>query len=369
MSYTRARLAYRHASLGRGVRARAGSRGRVPVHCAGGPASRAQAVAAGLGLALIFAAFASGLQPLAVHTFLWAHLLQNVVLAEWAPALLVLAVPPRVAARAAGFPLFRPFVALPLWLGTYFVWHLPWIYDNALQRPHSLLHVEHLTYLLAGICLWWPVVPRRVLRRTEGGLSLRGVRARIAARAAARADSAADLLVLRARAAHVGAGAARRPADRRRDDGGRGGDRLLHRLHRVPVAFLREEQADGAFDRGVADGRTRRGVARTRSRRRRRGRPRDGSAAAARGPRIARAGGRADPGAAWRERYDRLRLHTPRLLSGLPGREIPRRYGRWVRRDDVSEPPALATGSCSRRRSSPCRRLARSPRMRGSRPT
>src|SRR5436309_2991971 len=41
------------------------------------------------------------------------------------------------------------------------------------------------------------------------------------------------------------------------------------------------------------------------------------------------------PGAAWRERYDRLRLHTPRLLSGLPGHRIPRRYGRWVRRDDL----------------------------------
>jgi putative flavoprotein involved in K+ transport len=42
-----------------------------------------------------------------------------------------------------------------------------------------------------------------------------------------------------------------------------------------------------------------------------------------------------EPGAAWRERYDRLRLHTPRLLSGLPGRRIPRRYGRWVGRDDL----------------------------------
>jgi len=42
-----------------------------------------------------------------------------------------------------------------------------------------------------------------------------------------------------------------------------------------------------------------------------------------------------EPGAAWRERYDRLRLHTPRLLSGLPGRRIPRRCGRWVARDDV----------------------------------
>ena len=41
------------------------------------------------------------------------------------------------------------------------------------------------------------------------------------------------------------------------------------------------------------------------------------------------------PGAAWRQRYDRLRLHTPRLLSGLPDRRIPRRYGRWVARDDL----------------------------------
>ena len=42
-----------------------------------------------------------------------------------------------------------------------------------------------------------------------------------------------------------------------------------------------------------------------------------------------------EPGAAWRERYDRLHLHTPRLLSGLPGRRIPRRFGRWVARDDL----------------------------------
>jgi putative flavoprotein involved in K+ transport len=44
-----------------------------------------------------------------------------------------------------------------------------------------------------------------------------------------------------------------------------------------------------------------------------------------------------EPGAAWRERYDRLRLHTPRLLSGLPGRRIPRRFGRWVTRDGLLE--------------------------------
>ena len=44
-----------------------------------------------------------------------------------------------------------------------------------------------------------------------------------------------------------------------------------------------------------------------------------------------------EPGAAWRTRYDRLRLHTPRLLSGLPGLRMPRRHGRWVRRDGLLE--------------------------------
>jgi putative flavoprotein involved in K+ transport len=39
--------------------------------------------------------------------------------------------------------------------------------------------------------------------------------------------------------------------------------------------------------------------------------------------------------AAWSARYDSLQLHTVRWLSSLPGTPIPRRYGRWVRRDDL----------------------------------
>jgi putative flavoprotein involved in K+ transport len=40
-------------------------------------------------------------------------------------------------------------------------------------------------------------------------------------------------------------------------------------------------------------------------------------------------------GTAWRDRYDSLQLHTGRWLSALPGAPIPRRYGAWVRRDDL----------------------------------
>ncbi|MDX2825190.1 NAD(P)/FAD-dependent oxidoreductase [Streptomyces ipomoeae] len=40
-------------------------------------------------------------------------------------------------------------------------------------------------------------------------------------------------------------------------------------------------------------------------------------------------------GASWRRHYDRLHLHTTRRLSALPGLPMPRRFGRWVSRDNV----------------------------------
>ncbi|NSC22300.1 NAD(P)/FAD-dependent oxidoreductase [Streptomyces albus subsp. chlorinus] len=40
-------------------------------------------------------------------------------------------------------------------------------------------------------------------------------------------------------------------------------------------------------------------------------------------------------GASWRGHYERLRLHTTRARSALPGLAIPRAYGRWVARADL----------------------------------
>lgn len=42
-----------------------------------------------------------------------------------------------------------------------------------------------------------------------------------------------------------------------------------------------------------------------------------------------------DVGASWRSHYDRLHLHTTRRWSALPGLPMPRKFGRWVSRDDV----------------------------------
>ena len=113
------------------------------------------------GCALLVIVLVTPLDTLAREYLVWAHLIQNVVLAEWAPLLLVLGVPPSFARRIAGVGLVRslthPFVALPLWVGTYAVWHVPALYDAALRHPHSLLPLEHLTYLATGILFWWCV--------------------------------------------------------------------------------------------------------------------------------------------------------------------------------------------------------------------
>ena len=50
-----------------------------------------------LRCALLVAALVTPLDTLARTYLVWAHLLQNVVLAEWAPLLLVLGIPPSLA--------------------------------------------------------------------------------------------------------------------------------------------------------------------------------------------------------------------------------------------------------------------------------
>jgi putative flavoprotein involved in K+ transport len=46
---------------------------------------------------------------------------------------------------------------------------------------------------------------------------------------------------------------------------------------------------------------------------------------------------RGEIGAAWAGRYDRLRLHTVRWLSSLPGYRMPRSCGKWPSRDSVRD--------------------------------
>lgn len=125
------------------------------------------------GCVLLLAVLITPVDTLALHRLLVMHLLQNVVLAEWAPLLIVLGLTPAMARELDRIPGARaathPLVALPLWLATYYVWHLPWAYDAALEHQWTILHLEHATYFAAGCLLWWPVVHGRI---TVGGKAL-----------------------------------------------------------------------------------------------------------------------------------------------------------------------------------------------------
>jgi len=106
-------------------------------------------------MALIWAVSVTPIETISLGYLLSVHLIQNVVLAEWAPLLFVLAIPPSLAALLPRVP---PVPALALWVVNYGVWHLPWIYDAALRHQHTLLHLEHALYFGTGVLLWWPIV-------------------------------------------------------------------------------------------------------------------------------------------------------------------------------------------------------------------
>ncbi len=129
------------------------------------PSDTIRRVAFDVAVILLLTVYITPLHTIAVHYLLSVHLLQNVVTAEWAPALVVFALPSSFARAVRRFRVVRvlthPLVALPLWLATYFVWHVPPIYDAALERSGWLLDLEHLTYFFAGVLMWWPVVHGR----------------------------------------------------------------------------------------------------------------------------------------------------------------------------------------------------------------
>jgi putative membrane protein len=150
------------------VRREDGPRGATPLHAL---------AFAGAVLALV-AALVTPIDGLGEEYLFSAHMLQHVLLGDIAPLLLLLSLS-RVMLRpltrrlmgierALG-PLASPFTAIFVWLGTMYLWHIPALYDAALEQP--LVHVvEHFSFFGAGLALWWPLVQPIPMRRTLTGL-------------------------------------------------------------------------------------------------------------------------------------------------------------------------------------------------------
>jgi cytochrome c oxidase assembly factor CtaG len=117
-----------------------------------------------LGIALVIAALNSPIDELGEEHFFFVHMTQHVLLGDLAPLCFVagltgpvlrpvLALRPVEKLRV----LTHPFVALPIWAADLYVWHIPFLYDAALN--HTAVHaLEHALFFTCGGLMWSPVL-------------------------------------------------------------------------------------------------------------------------------------------------------------------------------------------------------------------
>ena len=125
------------------------------------PASRVVAFAS--GLFLVAASLNSPLETIASRYLLLMHLLQNGLIADLAPLLLVLGLTPRMREELGRFGLdrLRARWILPIWLAAWYCTHIAPFYDWALRTGWGL-NVEHAILIAAGLLFWWPIVSGRL---------------------------------------------------------------------------------------------------------------------------------------------------------------------------------------------------------------
>jgi putative membrane protein len=139
----------------------------------------ARQLAAFIGsLIAILVALVSPLDRLGEDYLFSAHMIQHLLLGDVAPLLILLALSRVImrpltrrlqsVERALG-PLAHPACALVLWLGLIYFWHVPALYDAALN--HSAVHaLQHVSFFTAGVLVWWPLIQPVPMRNRLSGM-------------------------------------------------------------------------------------------------------------------------------------------------------------------------------------------------------
>ncbi len=145
---------------------------------------RAQQAAWYAGVALLALALLGPLDSLA-DELLSAHMAQHVLIADLAaplmlvglrtpvllfllPRPLLVALARRGALRHAFRTLRRPLVAVPVYIGVLYAWHIGPLFDGAL-RSEWLHALQHWSFVAVSVLVWWaPLEPQR--RRVRGEL-------------------------------------------------------------------------------------------------------------------------------------------------------------------------------------------------------
>jgi putative membrane protein len=133
------------------------------------------------GVVIVVLGIVSPLDAIAEEYLQSAHMLQHVLIADLGVVLALLAVrgplslfflPSDLLAPLARSQRLRrglsflssPRVAVPLWVGVLVAWHVPALYEAALQRP-ALHRVEHLSFVLVGALVWTLMIDPSAHRR------------------------------------------------------------------------------------------------------------------------------------------------------------------------------------------------------------
>jgi cytochrome c oxidase assembly factor CtaG len=128
------------------------------------------------GLVFVFLALTSPLDA-AAGWLLSVHMLQHIILTTFGPPLILLGLPQGVLRhffpRSQGFvgafrALTSPFVAGVIFILNMWFWHVPPVYEAALQ--HQTVHeVMHGAFLSTGLIFWWPIIAPLPELSTAGG--------------------------------------------------------------------------------------------------------------------------------------------------------------------------------------------------------
>ena len=129
------------------------------------------------GMALILVALVSPVDRLAEQLF-FMHMTQHLLLLDLAPILVLLGLTKVIlrpmtrrlmrVEQATG-PLAHPAFAIGLYVVVMWTWHIPALYDAALEHP--ALHVtEHVLFAVAGGLYWWHLLSPIRARRRLGGM-------------------------------------------------------------------------------------------------------------------------------------------------------------------------------------------------------
>jgi putative membrane protein len=116
------------------------------------------------GLLVILLALVSPIDELGDEYLFSAHMLQHALLILIAPPLLLAGLPGWMLRPVLRVPIVgrlaqivtRPLTAFVIFEGIFLAWHLPLLYQAALENENIHI-VEHLMFLAGGVVGWWPI--------------------------------------------------------------------------------------------------------------------------------------------------------------------------------------------------------------------